>query len=56
MFRGYDVPMGNPNPARGNSDPGIRNQIFEPMFRNQDGYYQMDRSFVTANAQIKVLG
>merc|ERR1711974_380942 len=51
--RGYDVPMGNPNPTRGNSDPGIRNQIFEPMFRNQDGYYQMDRSFVTANTQIK---
>ena len=25
------------------------------MFRNQDGYYQMDRSFVTANTQIKVV-
>ena len=53
--RGYDVPMGNPNPPRGNSDPGIRNQIFSPMFRNDDGYYQLDRSFVTANTQIKVV-
>ena len=33
--RGYDVPMGNPNPGRGDSDPGIRNQIFNPMVRNR---------------------
>ena len=26
-MRGYDVPMGNPNPGRGASDPGIRNQV-----------------------------
>ena len=26
-MRGYDVPMGNPNPGRGSSDPGIRNQV-----------------------------
>ena len=54
-MRGYDVPMGNPNPPRGNSDPGIRNQIFTPMRRNDDGYYQIDNRFVTANTQIKVL-
>ena len=24
--RGYDAPMGNPNPGSGRSDPGIRNQ------------------------------
>ena len=52
--RGYDVPMGNPNPGRGDSDPGIRNQIFSPMIRNSDGYYKLDDSFVTANTQIKV--
>ena len=52
--RGYDVPMGNPNPGRGDSDPGIRNQIFNPMIRNSDGYYKLDDSFVTANTQIKV--
>ncbi len=52
-MRGYDVPMGNPNPGRGNSDPGIRNQIFSPMFRNEDGYYKLDMGFVTANHQIK---
>jgi hypothetical protein len=52
-MRGYDVPMGNPNPGRGNADPGIRNQIFSPMRRNEDGYYQLDMRFVTANHQIK---
>ena len=52
--RGYDVPMGNPNPGRGDSDPGIRNQIFNPMVRNSDGYYKLDDSFVSANTQIKV--
>ena len=25
--RGYDVYMGNPVPAQGRSDPGIRNQV-----------------------------
>ena len=53
-MRGYDVPMGNPNPGRGDSDPGIRNQIFVPMVRNSDGYYKLDDSFVSANTQIKV--
>ena len=52
--RGYDVPMGNPNPGRGDSDPGIRNQIFNPMVRNSDGYYKLDDSFLSANTQIKV--
>ena len=52
--RGYDVPMGNPNPGRGDSDPGIRNQIFNPMIRNSDGYFKLDDSFVSANTQIKV--
>ena len=52
--RGYDVPMGNPDPGRGNSDPGIRNQIFSPMIRNSDGYYKLDDRFITANTQIKV--
>ena len=52
--RGYDVPMGNPNPRRGDSDPGIRNQIFDPMIRNRDGYYKLDDSFISANTQIKV--
>ena len=53
-MRGYDVPMGNPNPGRGSSDPGIRNQIFIPMFRNQDGHYRLNIGFITANTQIKV--
>ena len=53
--RGYDVPMGNPNPGRGESDPGIRNQIFNPMVRNSDGYYKLDGSWISANTQIKVL-
>ena len=53
--RGYDVPMGNPNPGRGNSDPGIRNQIFNPMIRIPPyGYYKLDDRFITANTQIKV--
>ena len=53
-LRGYDVPMGNPNPTKGNYDPGIRSQIFVPTFRNKDGYYALDMSFLTANVQIKV--
>ena len=53
-MRGYDVPMGNPNPPSGSSDPGIRSQIFSPMFRNKDGYYRLNTKFVTANTQIKV--
>ena len=52
-MRGYDVPMGDPNPGKGLADPGIRNQIFLPMKRNQDGHYELDTSFVTANHQIK---
>ena len=28
--------------GRGSSDPGIRNQIFAPMFRNQDGHYRLN--------------
>lgn len=52
-MRGYDVPMGDPNPGKGLADPGIRNQIFSPMKRNQDGHYVLDTSFVTANHQIK---
>ena len=52
-MRGYDVPMGDPNPGQGMTDPGIRNQIFSPMVRNQDGYYQLDTRFITANHQIK---
>ena len=54
-MRGYDVPMGNPTPPRGNSDPGIRNQIFAPMYRNADARYRLDVSFITANTQIKVI-
>ena len=53
-LRGYDVPMGDPNPANGYFDPGIRNQLFKPTVRNDDGFYALDRSFITANAQIKV--
>lgn len=52
-MRGYDVPMGNPDPGQGRSDPGIRNQIFSPMIRNQDGLYELDGTFVTANPQVK---
>lgn len=52
-MRGYDVPMGDPNPGQGMTDPGIRNQIFSPMIRNQDGYYQLNTRFITANHQIK---
>lgn len=52
-MRGYDVPMGNPNPGHGMGDPGIRNQIFSPMIKNEDGHYQLDTTFVTANHQIK---
>ena len=54
-LRGYDVPMGDPNPSKGNYDPGIRDQIFIPTIRTKDGYYALDMSFITANAQIKVL-
>ena len=52
-MRGYDVPMGDPNPGQGMTDPGIRNQIFSPMIRNIDGYYQLNTRFITANHQIK---
>ena len=52
-MRGYDVPMGNPNPGHGMADPGIRNQIFDPMVKNEDGHYQLDMTYVTANHQIK---
>ena len=52
-MRGYDVPMGNPNPGHGMADPGIRNQIFSPMIKNEDAHYQLDTTFVTANHQIK---
>lgn len=45
--------MGNPNPGHGNTDPGIRNQIFNPMIRNNDAHYQLDKNFVTANAIVK---
>ncbi|XP_023334455.1 uncharacterized protein LOC111705962 isoform X2 [Eurytemora carolleeae] len=51
--RGYDLPMGNPNPDRGKTDPGIRNQIFNPMIQNADGYYAMRAGFLTANIMIK---
>ena len=51
--RGYDTPMGNPNPTKGNVDPGIRNQIFSPMVRNSDGHYEVDGSFITGNEQVK---
>ena len=32
---------------------GIRNQIFSPIYQNNDGYYALDESFVTANVMIK---
>ena len=32
---------------------GIRNQIFQPIYQNNDGYYALDESFVTANVMIK---
>ena len=51
--RGYDTPMGNPNPSKGNVDPGIRNQIFAPMIRNSDGHYEVDGSFINGNEQVK---
>ena len=54
-LRGYDVPMGDPNPSKGNYDPGVRDQIFPPTVRTKDGYYALDMSFITANAQIKVM-
>ena len=46
--------MGDPNPAKGNYDPGVRSQIFMPTIRNKDAYYKLDMSFITANSQIKV--
>ena len=51
--RGYDVPMGNPVPVHGKSDPGIRNQIFNSMDRNPDGHYALNDQFITANVMIK---
>ena len=51
--RGYDVYMGNPMPAQGRTDPGIRNQIFSSTFQNEDGYYALNVDFITANVQIK---
>ena len=48
--------MGNPNPGPGESDPGIRNQIFAPMVRDEDGHYVVDGSFVTGNSQVKCDG
>ena len=51
--RGYDVPMGNPIPSQGKIDPGIRNQIFQPIYQNADRYYALDVDFVTANVMIK---
>ena len=54
-LRGYDVPMGDPNPSKGNYDPGVRDQIFVPTVRTKDGYYALAKSFLTANAQIKVI-
>ena len=60
--------MGNPMPSQGKTDPGapsllllsssiiligIRNQIFSPIYQNNDGYYALDESFVTANVMIK---
>jgi len=51
--RGYDLPMGNPSPERGKTDPGIRNQIFEPMYQNDDGHYALQGSFITGNIMVK---
>ena len=51
--RGYDVPMGNPMPAQGRTDPGIRNQIFTSTYQNDDGYYALNVDFITANVMIK---
>ena len=33
--------------------PGIRNQIFQPIYQNSDGYYALAESFLTANVMIK---
>lgn len=38
---------------QGKTDPGIRNQIFQPIYQNADGYYALDVDFVTANVMIK---
>ena len=36
-----------------NKNSGIRNQIFQPIFQNSDGYYALAESFLTANVMIK---
>ena len=36
-----------------NKNLGIRNQIFQPIFQNSDGYYALAESFLTANVMIK---
>ena len=41
--------MGNPMPAQGRTDPGIRNQIFTSTYQNSDGYYALNVDFITAN-------
>ncbi len=45
--------------GRGSSDPGIRNQIFAPMFRNQDGHYRLNTRQIKhhfSNKNIPFLG
>ena len=48
--------MGNPMPAQGRTDPGIRNQIFTSTYQNSDGYYALNVDFVTANVMVKCDG
>lgn len=36
-----------------NITSGIRNQIFQPIYQNSDGYYALAESFLTANVMIK---
>ena len=42
-----------PFPSNLELNLGIRNQIFSPIYQNNDGYYALDESFVTANVMIK---
>ena len=37
----------------GNYDPGIRNQIFNPMLTNADGLRELDGRYITANPLVK---
>ena len=37
----------------GDYDPGIRNQIFEPMRNNRDNLRELDGGYILANPMVK---